>query len=122
MTKTISKGLIDKINSCRTEGTNLYVYDQNNSFGVFDVSDKLAPYVVVEAFTVDEAIEIGLNLGIYFNGVDEGIDCDCCGDRWYMPRENVKMDDIISYVGGYNIVFHMKNGESFKTDVYTRQF
>lgn len=20
---------------------------------------------------------------VYFNGVDKGLDCDCCGDRWW---------------------------------------
>jgi hypothetical protein len=21
--------------------------------------------------------------GVYFDGIERGLDCDCCGDRWY---------------------------------------
>ena len=24
--------------------------------------------------------------GVYFNGVQQGLDCECCGDRWYEQR------------------------------------
>ena len=30
-----------------------------------------------------DANDIAQGNGIYFNGVADGIDCDCCGDRWY---------------------------------------
>jgi hypothetical protein len=25
--------------------------------------------------------------GVYFDGVNKGKDCDCCGDRWYTVME-----------------------------------
>lgn len=56
-----------------------FKYDQNNSGGVF-----IGPAynVYVEAFDDDQANEIAEQNGVYFDGVDEGIDCECCGDRW----------------------------------------
>lgn len=57
-------------------------YDQNNSGGVFI---KPAQNVIIEADTVDEANIRSEDLGVYFNGVITGDDCECCGDRWYRP-------------------------------------
>lgn len=34
-----------------------------------------------EAASEDEAIERAKDV-IYFNGVEKGFDCPCCGDRW----------------------------------------
>jgi hypothetical protein len=63
--------------------TNLYMYDQNNSGGSFDVDGNLSHRVVIEAESRREASRIAEDLGIYFNGCEEGMDCPCCGDRWY---------------------------------------
>ena len=62
-----------------------YTYNQNNSGGSFDYNpDKgISHYVIIEANSIDEANCIAENIGIYFNGVDDGSDCDCCGDRWH---------------------------------------
>lgn len=65
--------------------SNFWEFTQNNSGGSFDVDSSLTHRVVVEAASEEEAIRIGENLGIYFNGCDEGMDCPCCGDRWYTP-------------------------------------
>lgn len=64
---------------------NLYKFDQNNSGGSFVVDDVLTHRVIIEALTEKDAISKAEDLGIYFNGVDEGIDCPCCGDRWDEP-------------------------------------
>ena len=58
-----------------------FEYHQNNTGGVFTGP---AMYVVVEADTPDEAdlLASGI-LGLYFEGCYKGIDCLCCGDRWY---------------------------------------
>jgi len=62
-----------------------YTYRQNNSGGsfVYDEERSLAQYVIVEADSIAEANERAEMLGIYFDGVDDGYDCECCGDRWY---------------------------------------
>lgn len=69
------------------EQTKFFEYRQNNSGGRFDIDDTLTVRVIVEAKDQKQAIQIGENLGIYFNGCDEGLDCSCCGDRWYEPHE-----------------------------------
>ena len=62
-----------------------YNYDQNNSGGGFDVDDSrgIGHIVIIEAKDSNEADEKAKRIGIYFNGVDKGEDCECCGDRWY---------------------------------------
>jgi hypothetical protein len=64
-----------------------FCFDQNNSGGSFVVDEKLTHRVIVEADDEDEASDIGERLGVYFNGCEDGYDCDCCGDRWYTPSE-----------------------------------
>lgn len=66
-----------------------FEFDQNNSGGSFDVDDKLCHRLFIEADDYDTAERIATHLGVYFNGVSQGIDCGCCGDRWsnYMPDE-----------------------------------
>ena len=61
-----------------------YEFDQNNSGGWFHINDEkgIGPKVWIEADNANEANEKAQEIGIYFNGVDKGRDCDCCGDRW----------------------------------------
>lgn len=59
-----------------------YTFRQNNSGGI-DINDnKVRKYVIVEGISVEDINEKARMIGIYFNGVNEGIDCECCGDRW----------------------------------------
>lgn len=66
-----------------------YTFVQNNSGGVFI---EPAHYVIVEADSADEANERALDVGIYFNGISGGHDCECCGDRWY-PVSDADAED-----------------------------
>ena len=59
-----------------------YLFAQNNSGGSFHRTEKLAEYVYIEAADADEANRIAESVGIYFDGVQDGVDCGCCGDRW----------------------------------------
>lgn len=68
---------------------NFYEYNQNNSGGSFTVNKELAHRVFIEAENRERADEIAFGLGIYFNGVNDGVDCRCCGDRWNTPDELV---------------------------------
>lgn len=68
-----------------------YEWDQNNSGGSFVVDDKLCHIVIIEADTLDEAEQKAFDMGVYYNGCSDGIDCDCCGDRWDQPYEEVKL-------------------------------
>lgn len=60
-----------------------FTYRQNNSGGSWSFSkDKVTQYVIIEADTTREANILAKAVGIYFNGVEDYLDCDCCGDRW----------------------------------------
>ena len=63
-----------------------YTYVQNNSFGTWD--DTVGKIVIIEADTAGEADAIAITKGIYFDGCQEGKDCDCCGDRWAKAWED----------------------------------
>lgn len=66
-----------------------YTFNQNNSGGRFHAIHKrgISHYVVVEGRDCDDIIARAKTIGLYFNGADEGYDCNCCGDRWYEPWE-----------------------------------
>lgn len=59
-----------------------YNFHQNNSGGFFIENDHVSQYVIVEANDPNHANEIAEGIGIYFNGVRDGRDCECCGSRW----------------------------------------
>lgn len=62
-----------------------YFFNQTNSGGSFDVDNKVCHRVIIEASDDAEAIDIAENIGIYFDGCENGYDCSCCGDRWSRP-------------------------------------
>lgn len=74
-----------------------YTFNQNNSGGDFEVNDLVAQYVVIEANDIDHASEIAEGIGIYFDGCDKGIDCPCCGDRWYLPWTDTGTNEPLIY-------------------------
>lgn len=63
--------------------TLFYVFNQNNSGGGFSGYHT----IIVEARNTTEANRKAKNHGVYFNGVDKDLDCDCCGDRWFHATE-----------------------------------
>lgn len=61
-----------------------YTFSQNDSGGVFttDTERGIALYVIVEAPTSGLANTRAEEIGLYFDGVEAGLDCECCGNRW----------------------------------------
>ena len=59
-----------------------YEFDQNNSGGSFHAP---AIRLYVEAESKEVACARASAHGVYFDGIDAGIDCSCCGDRWMRP-------------------------------------
>lgn len=102
-----------------------YEFNQNNSGGnfVFNEQNGLTHHVVIEANTRDQASALAQDAGIYFDGVADGLDCGCCGDRWYEPwgegtAEPMFYDVPVSKATGYKwmeegkeICVHYLNGE-----------
>lgn len=60
-----------------------YTFHQNNSGGWFN--EDVGEFIVVQAANEEEACRIAEAHGVYFDGVDAGQDCECCGDRWSRP-------------------------------------
>lgn len=99
-----------------------YTFRQNNSGGSFDRDNNVDVYVVVEGADIPDVIERAENIGIYFNGVRKGYDCECCGDRWYKPWDGEELDAVPSIYSepidemwdtrtkGCNTVIHFADG------------
>jgi len=83
--------------------TKFYEISQNNTGGSFVTDDKLCHRLFIEASSEDEAIAKAEDLGCYWNGVDEGADCPCCGDRWYPSGDGVDLEEMNKRWGGYEI-------------------
>lgn len=64
-----------------------FEWDQNNSGGSFVVNDKLTCRLFIEADTYEEAEGKAFGMGVYYDGCSKGMDCGCCGDRWYEGDE-----------------------------------
>jgi|DEB0MinimDraft_10_1074344.scaffolds.fasta_scaffold11020_3 hypothetical protein len=69
-----------------------YEFYQNNSGGYFDTS--MPRFLWVEASSAEESCAIAEEHGVYFDGADKGIDCECCGDRWYRPYGSVTREEL----------------------------
>jgi hypothetical protein len=64
-----------------------FTYRQNNSGGRW-----IGPQMIsVEAETAEAAELTAGAHGVYFDGVDAGTDCHCCGDRWYNAPERASV-------------------------------
>jgi hypothetical protein len=94
-----------------------YEYDQNNSGGDFYADEKVQPKVIIEANSEAEAERIAVDdLGIYFNGVEDERDCECCGSRWssYVYTVAETKEDLNSYISdptySYDTVVHFADG------------
>ena len=84
--------------------TRFYEFSQNNSFGSFVVDDKLCHRLFIEAESADKANDIARSMGVYFDGCSNGLDCDCCGDRWYRADKHEEID-IDKLSSAYNKAF-----------------
>jgi hypothetical protein len=81
---------------------NFYEFCQNNTGGSFVVNDKLCHRLIIEAKDGRAANRIAEDLGCYWDGVDSGMDCPCCGDRWY-PGDLVDLAMINTKWKGYEV-------------------
>lgn len=63
-----------------------------------DVDTNVDQNVLIQANSAGEADSIAEDVGLYFNGVEKGSDCECCGDRW-IRAWNDSGDDVPSDYG-----------------------
>lgn len=96
---------------------------QNNSSGCYVENDNVSVYTIIECDSVADANERAEAIGIYFNGVSDGRDCECCGDRWsrvYSDTELFKKPTIygepvvvdMESTNHRNCIIHYKNGNT----------
>ena len=72
-----------------------FKFRQNNSVRSLFVG---TPLVFVQADNAADANQHCTgSRRIYFNGVADGVDCDCCGDRWYPVHDDDAQDQPSSY-------------------------
>lgn len=72
------------------QNTKFFTFDQNNSGGSFDYDGErgITHYVIIEAADRHQAVDRAEEIGLYFDGVSDGRDCPCCGDRWSRPWQD----------------------------------
>ena len=85
-----------------------FKFRQNNSFGHFVGT----PLVFVQADNAADANSIAQQNGIYFNGVADGVDCDCCGDRWYPVHDDDAQAQPSSYGYGGGVTVY-SDGDNY---------
>jgi len=88
--------------------TKFYEYRQNNSGGSFDIDDAagIGVRVWIEATDSDHADSRAESIGIYFNGVDDEMDCECCGDRWSAAWAADGEDKPTTFDQKYDFMWH----------------
>ncbi len=94
-----------------------FKFRQNNSFGVY----RGTPLVFVQADNAADANRIAQDHGVYFNGVADGLDCDCCGDRWFRVSDDDAQDQPSSYGydGGVTVYSDGDNYIDYAGDVWS---
>lgn len=90
-------------------------FRQNNSGGTFDydAARGIAENVWIEADDKEHAIYRAERIGIYFNGVEKGMDCPCCGDRWSSPYDATDAPEVDKLYGCY---IHYADGHITKAE------
>lgn len=101
--------------------TKFYEFWQDNPGGWFDYDEDqgISVNVFVEAHSAEEANRIAEDIGLYFDGIEDGSDCSCCGARWYKASDYDAVDnppdaaayDGIRWVDGYHTFVHYLDGQ-----------
>lgn len=99
-----------------------FTFTQNNSGGVFHRDENIAEFVIVEAADAADANRRAIAVGIYFDGIASGRDCECCGDRFHPFFDGSEGDDVPSiygepvesykpFLGRHEVIVHFASGE-----------
>lgn len=75
-----------------------FQFQQSNPGGYYEFDEKICRVIVIEADSYDEAVEKALDMGVYFNGVEEGLDCPCCNDRWYRDDDTPPIEPLYGFI------------------------
>lgn len=105
---------------CEVKQNKFYEITQNNSGGTFVTNDKLCHRLFIEANDQTEAKIKAEYLGCYWDGVANGRDCPCCGDRWYGWFDKVNLDEWKKEGYLVNIYDHYTNPEELWYKKYSK--
>lgn len=86
-----------------------FTFEQNQSNGFLIDNSSVTEQVVIEADNYWEANERAREIGLYFDGVADGIDCDCCGDRWFRAWKTDETSDPVFDPGRKHLVYFSSN-------------
>ena len=99
-----------------------YTFNQNNSGGVFHRNDNVDELVVIEANSATQANDIAQEIGIYFDGAGDCL--ECCGHRWQSVSQldgttfpslyGDPMNERTFIEFGRTCIFHFLNGRKLK--------
>lgn len=99
-----------------------YTFVQNNSGGAYHRDATVDEYVIIEGISIEQVTDRAQDIGVYFDGCDRGLDCECCGDRWHVPFDDSELNPVPSTYGtpveeiatkrtrGMNVIIHFANG------------
>jgi hypothetical protein len=91
-----------------------FTFTQNNSGGAFIRNDDVSHFVIIEAFSSEEADSKAEKIGVYFDGCNTGRDCNCCGDRWSRAYEGEDVPLIYGQLPEtYNDIFCKNKSDSY---------
>ena len=103
-----------------------YLFTQNSSGGFFNKIEKgfggQVYHLVVEADDAEHANERAQELGIYFDGISAGLDCECCGNRWYRADDEDGEAEAMGAVGSCysdsNIGVYFHDGSTVQVQTF----
>lgn len=100
--------------------TKFYHFRQCNSGGKYhqDSSKGICENVIIEAESPRQANKRAKDIGIYFNGVAEGKDCPCCGDRWTRFKKNSTDGTDTPQVGNISVYKIIKSENNEKAYIH----
>lgn len=97
-----------------------YEFDQHPSHGSIIVNDLVCHRLFIAAHNLSEAIDFALELGVYFNGVRDRIDCTCCGDRWKKPWNPIDLEHLKEEGLSVSLYSFVENAEEVWNEKYRR--
>jgi hypothetical protein len=75
-----------------------YTFKQNYSHGYLNDMPKK---ITVKGENAEEANKLAEEQGVYFDGVINGSDCSCCGDRWSRAIDETKTVILYNHACGW---------------------
>lgn len=86
-----------------------WLYKQINNGGKIIRDHRLAPYVIIEAESIETVDKRAQEVGLYFDYYDpirDEFDCDCCDPRWDYMKCDIYQHN---FLGKKTLIEHLIN-------------